>query len=474
MKPVVRFAPSPTGNLHIGGARTALFNYLFARRHGGTFLLRIEDTDRERSDEAFTRQILDALRWLQLDWDGKPVYQSDRMNRYREIIEALLEKDAAYPCFCTKEELEARRGDDPGWQYDRKCAHLDAEERKQRMRAGEAHVIRLRVPELGIQFTDLVRGTVTVDTAELEDFILARSDGSPVYQLTVVVDDHDMNITHVIRGEDHLSNTPKQILIYRAMGWQLPEFAHIPLILGPDKKRLSKRHGATSVNVYREAGFLPDALVNFLALLGWNPGDDREILGRDELIDLFSLDRVGKAGAVFDSEKAVWMNGQYIQSMDVNRLTELLRPFFEKEGWSIADEERVRGIVALLQPRARKLTDFVDQARFFFEAPTDYDEKGVRKHFGKPDVLDILGEWEKLLTGLDNFTEEPMETQLRTLAEERDQKAGAMIHPVRLALTGRTASPGIFETAVLLGRETCLERIRNAVAFIQSMPESGE
>lgn len=471
MKPVVRFAPSPTGNLHIGGARTALFNYLFARRHGGTFRLRVEDTDRVRSDDAYTRQILDSMKWLGLNWDGEPVYQSDRMDRYREVIQTLLDADAAYPCFCKREELEERRGDDPGWEYDRKCANLDADARNQRMQDGEAHVIRLRVPEIEIRVTDLVRGEVVYHTDQLEDFIIARSDGTPIYQLTVVVDDHDMGITHVIRGEDHLSNTPKQILIYRAMGWEPPHFAHIPLILGPDKKRLSKRHGATSINVYREDGFLSDALVNFLALLGWNPGDDREILDRGELSELFGLDRVGKAGAVFDFEKALWMNGQYVQAMDVNRLSEQVQPLFNREGWDTGDENRVRQIVALLQPRARKLTDFVEQAWFFFEKPTTYDEKGVRKHFGKADVLDILGAWESLLTELDNFAEEPMETALRKLAETRDQKAGAMIHPLRLALTGRTASPGIFETVVLLGREICLDRIRDAVRFIQTMPD---
>ncbi len=468
-KVVVRFAPSPTGYLHIGGARTALFNYLFAKNRNGIFRLRIEDTDKKRSKPEFTEQILASMAWLGLEPDGDVVFQSKRFPRYRAAVEALLENGRAYRCFCTREEIEERRGGDPGWKYDRKCASLGEDEIQKKLETGLSFVIRLKIPSEPIIFTDMVRGAMRFSEKEFEDFIIVRSDTSPIYQLTVVVDDHDMGITHVIRGDDHLSNTPKQIFLYRAMGVEPPEFGHIPLILGPDKKRLSKRHGATSVEEYRETGFLPEALVNFIALLGWNPGDDREIMDLSEMIREFSTERISKSAAVFDYTKAIWLNGQYISMLSDNKLEEIFIDIYEQNDITVKRSNQLSRIIRLLRPRIRMLPELFDSGRFFFQQPESYDEKGVRKHFSGDFAVEILKTDAALIENSDPFDEAELERLLRAKAEREGRKAAHYIHPLRLALTGSTASPGIFETVVLIGRDECLSRIERAIRYIESI-----
>jgi len=467
-KIVVRFAPSPTGFLHIGGARTALFNYLFARHHSGMFRLRIEDTDKNRSRQEFTDQILSAMAWLGLKPDGEIIFQSERTEYYRDAVEKLLATGKAYRCFCTREEIEARRGTDPGWKYDRKCASLSEDEINENINAGKSFVVRLKIPETVVQFKDMVRGDMRFDSKEFEDFIIVRSDGSPIYHLTVVADDYDMGITHVIRGDDHLSNTPKQIFLYRALGIPAPEFAHIPLILGPDKKRLSKRHGATSVEEYRRMGFLPEALTNFIALLGWNPGDDREIMGMEELVREFSIERISGNAAVFDFEKALWLNSRYIAALPDNELVDIFIELYRNKGVNIEMSERIIRIANLLRPRVKTTVELWDAGVFFFKQPQAYDEKGVRKHFSPENTVKILEADADLIQSCEPFIEKELETRLRAMAEREGEKAARFIHPLRLALTGSTASPGIFETIVLIGRDECVRRIENAVRFIQT------
>ncbi len=468
-KVVVRFAPSPTGFLHIGGARTALFNYLFAKHHGGKFRLRIEDTDKNRSKQEFTDQILSSMAWLGLEPDGQIIFQSKRTGKYRDAVEKLLKSGKAYRCFCTRDEIKTRRGNDPGWKYDRKCAALSQNEINEKMNEGKPFVIRLKIPQGIVRFKDLVRGEMKFHPKEFEDFIIVRSDGSPVYQLTVVVDDHDMGITHVIRGDDHLSNTPKQIFLYQALEAPVPEFGHIPLILGPDKKRLSKRHGATSVEEYRRMGFLPEALANFIALLGWNPGDDREIIGIKELIREFSIKRISGNAAVFDYNKALWLNSRYISAMPDEKLTNIFVHLYKQKGIKLEISERVTRIVNLLRPRVKTTVELWDAGLFFFKQPQNYDEKGVRKHFSAEDTVKILKSDADLIQQCKPFTETELENRLRALAEREGEKAARYIHPLRLALTGSTASPGIFETILLIGRDECVLRIKKAIRFIESI-----
>ena len=468
-KIVVRFAPSPTGHLHIGGARTALFNYLFAKHHNGLFRLRIEDTDQKRSKPEFTEQILASMAWLGLEPDGEVVFQSQRSVQYQNAVEKLLKTGQAYRCFCTREEIEGRRAGDPAWKYDQKCASLNGDEIQGNLNDGRPFVVRLRIQPEQIQFSDIVRGEMKFSGREFEDFIIVRSDGSPIYQLTVVVDDNDMGVTHVIRGDDHLSNTPKQIFLYRALGLEPPTFAHIPLILGPDKKRLSKRHGATSVEEYREQGFLPEALVNFIALLGWNPGDDREIMGLNEMIEEFSTERISRSAAVFDSAKALWLNGQYISKLSDEEVEYQFINLYEKKGISVEKSDQLLKILNLLRPRVRTITELYDAGLFFFRQPDNYEEKGVRKHFSGDNAREILEANAHLIENCSPFDEVELEEQLRAKADRVGGKAAIYIHPLRLALTGKTSSPGIFETIVLIGREECLARIKRAIAYIGSM-----
>jgi glutamyl-tRNA synthetase len=426
--PRVRFAPSPTGYLHVGGARTALFDWLFARKNNGTFILRIEDTDTARSSEDMTRGILDAMTWMGLHWDEGPFFQSKRTELYRAAAERLLQSGHAYR--------------DEG-------------------------AIRFRVPEGRVTYHDAVFGEIAVESETIENFVLLRSDNNPTYHLSVVVDDIDMRISHVLRGADHISNTPKQILLYRALGAELPIFAHVPLILGPDKTRLSKRHGATSVMAYKDEGIVPDAFRNFLALLGWSPGNDQEMFDDAELIRAFSLEGISKANAVFNPEKLAWFNAQYLAKLSHEKLLPYLRPEFSAAGlWrdSFEKEEDAwfRSVVDLFRPRAKVLQDFPRQARMFVADDVEFDPAAVEKFLKDSNAKENLSKLASRLETLPDFTLESTEAVVRGLAEELGIKAGALISPVRVALTGQTASPGIFDVMTLLGREKTLNRLRKA------------
>ena len=481
--PRVRFAPSPTGYLHVGGARTALFNWLYARRHGGVFVLRIEDTDVERSSADMVTGILDGLRWLGLDWDEgpetggphAPYFQSERLHRYGEAAARLVMQGQAYYCFCTpdrlREEREKAEARGAAWQYDRACLSLDAARAAQLIAEGAPKAIRFKVPPGRPAFDDAVHGPIEFDAANIEDFVIVRSDGYPTYHLSVVVDDVDMGITLVIRGDDHISNTPKHVLLFEALESPVPRFAHVPLILGADKKRLSKRHGATSVTEYRTQGYLPAAMVNFLALLGWAPGDDRELMSKAELIESFTLEGISGGNAVFNTEKLDWMNGQYIGRLSAAELAIAVRPLFATAGLEthplVADEQAFERLLQLLRPRAKRLTDFVEQAAPLLRDPSEY-EPAAEKHLAVPGLSDHLEALAGALRAVAPFSENAVEAALRAVATERTVKAGALIHATRVAVTGRAASPGLFEVLVLLGRETTLNRIARLNAFLAS------
>ncbi len=467
MMKVFRFAPSPTGYLHVGGARTAIFNWLYARSSGGRFLLRIEDTDRERSSEEMTREILDGLRWLGVDWDHEPVLQSSRLDRHKAEALRLLSEGKAYPCFCAQETLERKRaaaesaGGDT--RYDRACLGLREEERAAMMSEGRPFVLRFRVPDGSTEFYDIVHEETAFSNSEIEDFVILRSDGSPVYMMAVVVDDHDMEVTHVVRGDDHLPNTPKQILLYRALGYDVPMFGHVPLILGADKKRLSKRHGATSVGEYRSRGILPAALFNFLALLGWSPGGDREVMSREEIVASFDPRRLLKKSSVFDEEKLQWMNGKHLRMLSDEDAISLIRAF-RPEKFAGVNDEYALSVLPLMRDRMELLTDFYDKGGYFFEDPAGYDEGACRKHW-KADIQRHMAE---LVEELRNcaFDAQSLDETVRRRAADAGLGAGKLIHPLRLALTGGTQSPGLFEMMIVLGREACLRRIRRALDAI--------
>jgi glutamyl-tRNA synthetase len=479
---VYRFAPSPTGYLHIGGARTALFNWLLARKTGGKFLLRIEDTDRERSTRQSTEQILGSLRWLGLEWDGPPVYQSQRGDIYRETAQILLEAGKAYRCFCTPatlaRERQAAEKSGGAFLYDGRCRHLSGKEIDERLKKQESFALRLIVSEGETRFNDGVRGSVTVQHRELDDFIILRSDKSAIYHLAVVVDDHQMGVTHVVRGDDHLSNTPKQILIYRALGWEEPAFAHLPLIHGPDGARLSKRHGAASVEEFRDSGYLPEAVFNYLCLLGWATGDDREILSRDETIDLFTLERVNKKNAVFDTRKLLWVNGKYLSMAPAGRLIKLLGPLLSTEEKEIVSKSRkaFTSLIDLAKSRAQTIPELYQSLRFFFHDPKHYDEKGVEKYFKSDKSRELLHAEYEFLEKRNSFDPSQTETALREFADQLNIKAAELIHPLRLALTGETASPGIFDVLMVLGKEAVLRRVKKALIFTEKLmiPSNGE
>jgi glutamyl-tRNA synthetase len=471
----VRFAPSPTGYLHVGGARTALFNYLFARGRGGRFLLRIEDTDRERSSGEMTAQILEAIDWLGLEVDEPPVHQADGIERHRADAERLLAAGRAWPCFASQDDLAEvrarlreegrplRRGDVPG--------HADAEI-EARLAAGEPHALFFAVPDGGATtFDDVVHGPTSVEHAHLDDFVVLRTDGTPVYNMAVVSDDVEMRITHVIRGDDHLSNTPKQVLIYEALGAALPLFAHVPMILGPDGRRLSKRHGAASVEAYREQGILPEALVNFLALLGWSPGDDREVMDLPELVEAFSLDRILKKSAVFDPEKLEWLNGRHLQRKTAARLAPVLVELLPEPERSRAEEEdgRLLAVTELVKTRARTVESMASQARPFFTPLEElaFDETAAAKHWKDPGAAtERLAAVRAELEAADPFDAATLEPALRGVAERLGIGAGKLFQPLRVALMGSAESPGIFDVLVLLGRERSIARIDRALAAL--------
>jgi glutamyl-tRNA synthetase len=473
----VRFAPSPTGYLHVGGARTALFNWLFARHHGGIFILRIEDTDVDRSKQDLETAILESMTWLGLTWDEGPFRQSERLDRYREVAAELVRGGHAYRCFCTAEELQAKRAkaeaEKRAWKYDGTCRNLAADEVDRRLAEKRAHVIRFRVPEGGQTiFEDQVFGSTGAENRDIEDFVLVRSDGHPTYHLGVVADDLDMRVTHVIRGADHLSNTPKQILMYQALGAPLPLFAHLPLILGPHKQRLSKRHGATAVGAYQEQGILPEALRNFLALLGWTPPEGKEIITLDEMVQAFELSVVSKSNAVFDLEKLSWMNSEYLRHLAAPDLYTLVEQELKSGGvwhgeFAAQERERFESGARLLQTRARTARDFLQSGRAFFSDEFEYDPEAQKKFWKQPELADLLQLLGEKLSKIDPFDLQETEKCLRALAEEKSVKAGLLINASRVALTGQAVAPGLFEVMVTLERDRVVERLQRAAAHLR-------
>ena len=482
MTPRLRFAPSPTGYLHVGGARTALFNWLYARQSDGAFILRIEDTDAERSSEEMVQGILDGLRWLGLDWDEgpevggahEPYFQSQRLERYRALARDLVARGRAYRCFCTPDEIRQRRDaaadGGRGWKYDRLCASLPQADVQARVDAGLPHAVRFLVPEGVTGFDDVVHGRIEFPNDVLEDFVVLRSDGHPTYHLSVVADDVDMEVTHVVRGDDHISNTPKHVLIFTAIGRDVPSFAHVPLILGTDKKRLSKRHGATSVMEYARQGFLPEALFNFLALLGWSPGSDREIFDKGDLIEAFSLGGISGGNAVFNPEKLEWFNQQHIQRLPAEELARRIEPLMRERGswrdeFDGAERPWLLSLIELLKPRAKRLHDFADETPYLFSDAIAFDEAAVAKHLAAAGAPPLLADLADRLSTTADFDRATLDAAVRAFAAERGVKVGAVVHPARVALTGRSVSPGLFEVMELLGRKRTIERLRSVPPF---------
>jgi len=465
----VRFPPSPTGHLHIGGVRTALFNWLYARHHGGVFVLRIEDTDRTRSTEESIQAILEGMKWLGLDWDEGPFRQTERLAIYQTHAYRLLEEGKAYHCYCSPQELQERReaamlrGDTP--RYDRRCRDL------QQPVPDRKPAIRLKAPLAGqTRFVDLIHGDLTFDNSELDDLIILRSDETPTYNFAVVVDDVTMQITHVIRGDDHIPNTPRQILIYEALDYPLPEFGHVSMILGADKGRLSKRHGATSVLAYRDMGYLPEALLNYLARLGWAHGD-QEIFSTAELIEHFSLTEINKAAAIFDSDKLQWLNAHYLRLLPSQRLVQELLPHLVREGLVKSPDEVDRTYlmraVDSVRERSKTLVEMAQWVRFYFTDHIIYDDKAVSK-FLTPAQLPLLVKLSSALESLTTFDEAAIEQVFQRLMAEESLKLGEVAQPARVALTGGTVSPSIYAIMAILGRERVLARLRSAMEWISS------
>jgi glutamyl-tRNA synthetase len=497
--PRVRIAPSPTGPLHIGTARTALFNYLYARRQGGTFVLRLEDTDVARSTVGFEADILEQLHWLGITWDEGPdaaggedrgpfgpYRQMQRLDRYAEAAERLLAADQAYPCYCTAEQLDAdRKAQEAAHEpprYVGRCANLTSEERADREAEGRRGALRFRVPAGKVKFDDLVRGEVEIDTANLGgDFVIVRSDGTPLYHFTVVVDDAAMEMTHIIRGEDHLSNTPKHILLFRALGYEVPAFAHLPLILNPDRTKMSKRKSQTAIADYRAQGFIPEALVNFLALLGWSTGTEEEILSLDEIGARFDLELVQKGGAVFDRERLEWLNGQWIRRLDAEDLIERLEPYLEAERDAgridrVPGPEELRPLVPIIQERLPTLGAIGDLVGFLWVDDVTVDPAMlVPKRWDPATTLAALRAARETIDGSIGpvtFEADELEPPMRALAESRGWKAGDLFMAVRVAATGRTATPPLFDSLVALGRERTLARLDRAIRTLEGMEDA--
>ena len=455
----VRFAPSPTGQLHLGGARTALFNYLFANHHNGMFFLRIEDTDRDRSKKEYIDQILDSMTWMGLSWDGDPILQSQRSKFYQEATNQLMQTDSVYRCFCSRDMLEKSRAAG-AFQYPGTCRDLSETDISKHLNSGEDFVLRLKVPEGATSFADLIYGNVNVDHSEIDDFILVRSDGTPTYNFTAVVDDNYLDITHVIRGDDHLSNTPKQILIYQSLGMQIPVFA--PMILGPDKKRLSKRHSAPGVQEFKDHGYLPDSLLNGLLLLGWNPGTDQEIFTLEEMVNEFELSMVNKKSAVYDQEKLSWISGQHMKRLGAAQILEGIHAL--DSTWGQGKETGyLYSILEQLKNRSKSLTDFMDQSNYYFSVPDTYDEKSVTKNWKDNKTNERIKIYVDKLDSLSEWNSETIESTLRNVAETLDLSAGKLIHPTRLALSGVPSGPSLFAMMEILGQEVCIERMKRAL-----------
>ncbi len=467
---ITRFPPSPTGYLHVGGARTALFNWLYARHTGGRFVLRFEDTDVERSTQQSVEAILDSMAWLGIDWDEGPYYQSERLPVYQEHLRQLLDTEQAYYCTCSPEDIEAMRqeamarGGKP--RYDGRC-------RERRRPASDDAVIRFKAPLAGTTVVDdKVKGPIAFQNNELDDFIICRSDGMPMYNLAVVVDDITMGINTIIRGDDHVNNTPKQILLYKALGSSLPVFAHVPMVLGSDRARLSKRHGAMSVTEYREMGYLPDAMLNYLVRLGWSLGD-QEFFTRQDLIDKFSLENIGKSAGIFDPAKLLALNAEHVRATEARQLVTPLRPFLKTHDVVVDDDQRLREIVETLQSRSKTLVEMAAGALFYFQSPVVYEEKAAAK-FLKPTALEPLRHLTARLSELAAFEDDQIEGAFVQTMEATGLKLGKIAQPVRVALSGKTVSPGIFEIIRVLGREETLKRMDQALAFMQNRQSAQE
>ena len=459
-----RFAPSPTGYLHIGGARTALFSWLAARKAGGQFILRIEDTDRERSTQASVDAILQGMDWLGLDYDEGPFYQTQRFDRYKEVIQQLLDSGHAYHCDCSRERLDALREQQmvakQKPRYDGCC-------RDKGLTASDNTVVRFRNPDDGdVVIDDLVKGRVVINNRELDDLIIERTDGTPTYNLTVVVDDWDMQISHVIRGDDHLNNTPRQINILNALGATLPQYAHVPMILGADGKRLSKRHGAVSVMQYRDEGYLPDALMNYLVRLGWSHGD-KEVFSRDEMIELFDVKDINKSPSTFNPEKLLWLNQQYIMQLNEDELAQYMQQALEQKGIRIEDGPAPQAVAALIRERCNTLLTLAEESAYFYQDFDEYDAKAAKKHLkaGAADVLDYL---HKELTKLENWQAENIHAVIQQTADALEVGMGKVGMPLRVAITGRGSSPSIDITAEVLGKSKTLQRIEKAINYIKT------
>jgi glutamyl-tRNA synthetase len=485
----VRFAPSPTGYLHIGGARTALFNWLFAKKLGGKLILRIEDTDTKRLKEDSVSQILTSLKWLGLSWDEGPekggefgpYFQSERLPFYKKMAEKLLLEGRAYYCFCTEEELlktrEKQKSKKEAFRYERTCRNLTKEEVAKNIAEGKPYSIRIKIPSEGeIIVKDLIHGEVRFDLGLLDDFVIVKSNGMPTYNFAVVVDDYMMKINYVLRAEEHLSNTPKQILIYKALGFKVPNFGHMPMILAPDRSKLSKRHGATSVEEFKEQGYLPQAIINYLTLLGWAPEGEKEIFAPLDTVKEFDLEKMSKKAAVYDTKKLTWMNGQYLASLPIEKILPEVIPFFINKGlltreWINENNEYFIKLLNIVRVRVKTLVELTDACTYFFKDVDGYDEKGVKKYF-KEDTIGLLETCKKGIENLEVFNLVTTEELYKKIAADTGISFGKVIHPTRLSLTGRTVSPGMFDVMVLLGRDVCIKRIEKAIEYIKTNYEN--
>ena len=464
-KPIVRFAPSPTGYLHIGGARTALFNWLYAKKNKGTFLLRIEDTDTERSEKKYVDQISDALQWLGLSWDDDVVYQSSKIERHQSIVVSMIENGTAYRCFLTKEELDSLREKSEQnkeiFRVPKTYRDYTESQQQDLVDQGKPFTVRLKIPDGVTEFDDLVYGNIKVNNSDLDDFIIARSDGTPTYNFVVTIDDSDMNITHVIRGDDHLANTPKQILVYKALGLNVPTFAHLPMILGSDKKRLSKRHAATNVQEYRDKGYTSEAVLNYLSLLGWNPDSEQEIFNIDDLIDSFNLEQVQKKPATFDEKKLLWVSGQHMANISIDIIISELEKL--NPNWGEGQSNQYKNdVLSLTKDRSKTLTDLMEISDTFFIDHVVYD-MGIKDKIWNEVSSQIIDDLLSAINIEDNFDKQTLESIFENLMNQHDLSLGKLMQPVRFALSGLTYGPGIFDTMLLLGKDTCVKRLSESM-----------
>jgi len=457
----VRFAPSPTGELHLGGARTALFNWLFAKNQNGLFYLRIEDTDATRSKDEYTSQILDSLSWLGLKWDKPLVYQSGRSKQYKTYLNHLIESGVVYRCFCSINDLESSKNEGH-YKYSGKCRDISTQTIKEKLNQGISFTYRIRIPDGSTNYNDLVYGKIKISNDQLDDFIIFRSDGSPTYNFTAVIDDHAMSITHVIRGEDHLSNTPKQIILYKALGFEIPIFAHLPMILGSDKKRLSKRHGAPGIQFFREDGYLPLSLVNYLALLGWNSGNEDEVFTLESLIKKFDLKKIQKKGAIWDQKKLNWLSGQHIINLNTDFILDSIRNI-EPEWGKGHEISFLITIIEILKIRSKSLKDIMNQSELYFNGPNDYDPIGLSKCWKKESVNSTVEKILKSLNSLSEWRKDELERVIHSISEINQLSMGKITMPLRIALLGSLSGPSVVDLLHILGRKDSINRIHKAL-----------